>query len=102
MEFENGKIDVIEDDEKISYEIESMTVLLEEDRDDMPGILRCTDIFIESNAPGKINSEAQINLYNKFAAEEYNDADGSGSYRKEAQRDIHNATGIEMSRIEIR
>lgn len=91
-----------EDEEKdISYEIEQITATFGEDIHDVIGVVRCTGITIESDAPEDINTEAEEGLYNEFADIEYNDADGDGTYIKEAEKDISDSTGVDISKIVI-
>ena len=103
MEITDGKIVVFDDhkDEEPSYEIEQITAEFEEDIPNVSGVVRCTGITIESDAPSEINSEAETKLYNEFADIEYNDADGDGHYRKMARKAISERTGVDISRIEI-
>ena len=101
MEIVDGKIVVYDDDEELSYEIEQITAEFEEDMPDVIGVVRCTGITIESDAPTDINSEAENEIYNEFADIEYNDANGDGKYREKAKRAISNRTGVDMSQIEI-
>lgn len=102
MEIVGGKIIVYDDKyNELSYEIEQITAEFEEDMPDVIGVVRCTGITIESNAPSDINSEAENEIYNEFADVEYNDADGDGRYRKKAIKAISMRTGVDMSQIEI-
>ncbi|MCH5256754.1 MAG: hypothetical protein J1D87_05645 [Lachnospiraceae bacterium] len=104
MEIFDGKITINSDDDagkELTYIIEKITVEFEEDRPDIPGVVRCTGIIIDSNAPSNINSQAELELFNKFADVEYNSADGIGSYRKEAEKDVSMRTGVDISQIEI-
>ena len=103
MEIVDGKIVVFDDDEgeERSYEIEQITAEFEEDIPDVIGVVRCTGITIESDAPSDINSDAENEIYNEFADVEYNDADGDGQYRKIARKDISERTGVDKSLIDI-
>lgn len=103
MEIIDGKIVVFDDneDEESSYEIEQITAEFEEDIPDVSGVVRCTGITIESDAPSETNSEAETKLYNEFADIEYNDADGDGHFRKQARKAISERTGVDISRIGI-
>lgn len=103
MEIIDGKIVVYDEDEdkEYSYEIEQITAEFEEDIHDVIGVVRCTGITIESDAPSEINSEAEDELYNEFADIEYNDADGDGKYMKKSRKAISKRTGVDTSRIEI-
>jgi len=108
MEIVDGNIVVYDDNEgeERSYEIEQIVAEFEEDIPDVIGVVRCTGITIESDAPSEINSEAEDEeaeneLYNEFADVEYNDADGDGRYRKEAIKALSEETGVDISRIEI-
>lgn len=103
MDIFNGKIIELDDygNEKYSYLIEQITAEFGEDIRDVIGVVRCTGIIIDSNAPLEVNSEAEKELYNAFADVEYNDANGDGSYREEAREDISKRTGVDISQIEI-
>lgn len=103
MKIVNGYIVMYDnnEDEKYSYEIKQITAEFEEDIPNVIGVVRCTRITIESDAPLEINSKAEIELYNEFADVEYNDADSDGQYRKEARIDLSERTGVDISQIEI-
>lgn len=103
MEIVDGKIVEFDDykGEECSYVIKQITAEFEEDIPDVIGVVRCTGITIESNAPSEINSEAEAELCNEFADIEYNDADGDGRYKKKARNDISERTGVDISKIEI-
>ena len=103
MEIINGEIIEYDDDDNVknSYEIEQITAVFDEDISDVIGVVRCTQIIIESDAPSNINSEAENEIYNEFADVEYNDADGDGWYIKEAKEDLSKRTGVNISQIEI-
>lgn len=101
MEIIDGKIVVYNEVEECSYEINQITAEFEEDIHDVIGVVRCTGITIESDAPSEINSEAEDKLYNEFADIEYNNADGDGQYMKKAKRSISRQTGVDISQIEI-
>ncbi len=103
MKIFNGNIVANEDNEgeECSYEIESLKAEFEEDRSNVMGVVRCTGIIIESDAPLKINLEAEKDLYNEFASIEYNNADSDGQYREEAMEALRKRTGVDFSRIEI-
>ena len=102
MEISNGKIIAFDyHGNKKSYVIDQIRAEFEEDMPEVIGVLRCTGITIESNAPSDVNSEAEAELYNEFADIEYNDANGDGSYMDEAKEDISNSTGVAVSKIEI-
>lgn len=101
MEFMEGKIIDSNEEEENSYIIEHITAGFEEDRPEMTGVLRCTEIEICSDAPSELNSKAEEELYNAFADAEYNDAESDGVYREEARVDISKRTGVDISKIEI-
>lgn len=101
MEIVDGMIVGMDGSEEQSYEIEQITVSLEEDREDVIGILRCTGIEIESDAPAQLNSKAEAQLLNDLADAEYNDAAGDGSYVEAVKDDISERTGVDTSQIEI-
>lgn len=101
MDIINGMIVVHDGLEEQSYEIEQITVSIEEDRENVIGILRCTGIEIESKAPADLNTEAEAMLLNEFADVEYNDADGDGGYQEEIREDISERTGVDASQIDI-
>jgi len=103
MKIVDGNIVVYNNNEceECSYEIEQITAEFEEDIPDVIGVVRCTGISIESDAPSEINSEAENELYNEFADVEYNDADGNGQYRKEARIVLSERTGVDVAQIEI-
>lgn len=103
MEIVDGNIVVYDNNEgeEYSYKIEQITAEFEEDIPDVIGVVRCTGITIESDAPLEINSKAENELYNEFAGVEYNNADGDGQYRKEARRALSERTGVDVSQIEI-
>ena len=101
MEIMDGKIVVHDEDKEYLYEIGQITAEFEEDIPDVIGVVRCTGITIESEAPLEINSAAETKLYNEFADVEYNDADGDGSYRDDSRNDLSKRTGVDTSLIEI-
>lgn len=88
-----------ESNEELSYEIKQLTAVFEEDRPNMIGIVRCVKITIESDAPADINSAAENEFYNKFAAAEY--SDGNEEYKETAKKAISEQTGLDISQIEI-
>lgn len=106
-EFSNGKIIAIDYDadddynKEQEYEIEQITAEFEEDMPDVSGVLRCTGITIESNAPSDINYEAGTTLYNEIAECEFFDPDGDGRYISEAEKCISGNTGVDVSKIVI-
>lgn len=99
--FDGRIIDSADDVEEVAYEIEQITAIFEEDINDVVGVLRCTGIEIESDAPPELNAEAETMLYNEFADIEYNDANGDGSYMEEAKNNISKRTGVDSSQIEV-
>ena len=102
MDIFDGRIVVSADDfEEVAYGIEQITAIFEEDINDVIGVLRCSRIEIESDAPPELNAQAETVLYNEFADIEYNDANGDGSYIEEARSDISERTGLDSSQIEI-
>ena len=102
MDFIDGKIIEQDDfDKSCSFVIEQITAEFEEDMPNVEGIVRCTGITIESDAPSDINSDAETELYNEFADVEYNNADGDGNYVEQARKDISERTGVDVSRIDI-
>ena len=103
MEIYDGNIVVFLDDEdgEASYEIKKIIAEFEEDIHNVIGVVRCTGITIESDAPAEVNSEAEIELYSEFADVEYNDADGDGHYRDDAKKALSKRTGVDISRIEV-
>lgn len=101
MDIVDGRIIDSADVDELSYEIEQITASFEEDINDVIGVVRCTGIEIESEAPPELNAQAETMLYNEFADIEYNDADGCGSYMEEAINDISERTGVDSSQIEI-
>ena len=100
MEIRNGEI-VVYDDKECSYKIEKIVVEFEEDIHNVIGVVRCTRITIESNAPAEVNSKAEGKLCNEFADNEYNNAGGDGRYMGEARKAINERTGVDISRIVI-
>ena len=103
MRIYDGKIVETDDydGEETLYEIELITIEMAEDIPDVIGIVRCTGITIESNAPSEIKSDAELVLYNELADEEYNDANGDGMYESDVKQTISERTGVDISQIEI-
>ncbi|MBD5526727.1 MAG: hypothetical protein HDR04_20475 [Lachnospiraceae bacterium] len=103
VEILDGKILILDDcdGKKDSYEIEQITARFGEDIPDVLGVVRCTEINIDSSAPFEINRTAENKIYNEFADIEYNNADGDGSYREEARKDISERVGVDISQVEI-
>lgn len=103
MDIINGKIIIFDDctNEERSYEIEQITAEFEEDIPDVIGVVRCTGMTLESDAPSEINLAAEEELYKELADVEYNDADGEGRYRKNAAKAISKRTGVDLSRIKV-
>lgn len=101
MEIRNGNIVVYDESEEYSYGIKQITAEFGEDIHDAIGVVRCTGITIESDAPSEINAKAEDELYNEFADIEYNNADGEERYRREARQAISERSGVDISRIVI-
>lgn len=101
MDIFDGRIIDSSDVEELSYEIEQITASFEEDINGVIGVLRCTGIEIESEAPTELNAQAETMLYNEFADIEYDDANSDGSYMEQAKSDISKRTGVDSSQIEV-
>ncbi len=103
IEIGDGKILISDDSDgkEDSYEIEQITARFGEDIPDVLGIVRCTEINIDSSAPYEINLTAERRIYNEFAEIEYNNAFSDGSYREEARKDISERAGVDISQVEI-
>lgn len=100
MNIVNGNIIEPDDNgEERLYIIEGITAEFEEDRSDVSGYFRCTRIIIDSNAPSRINSKAEVKLCNEIFDDGY--FDDNGSFRKMAKKDISEKTGVNISKIEI-
>ena len=67
MDIFDGRIVVSADDfEEVAYGIEQITAIFEEDINDVIGVLRCSRIEIESDAPPELNAQAETMLYNEI------------------------------------
>ena len=95
--FENGKI--IVGDEK--YEIEHITAVFEEDIPNVLGVVRCTGVEVESDAPSEYNSNLGEWIYNKLADREFPDPDGEMEFEEDAKDIISDLTGVDTSQIRI-
>ena len=95
--FENGKI--IVGDEK--YEIEHITAIFEEDMPEVEGVVRCTGVEVESDAPSEYNSNLGEWIYNKLADREFPDPDGEMEFEEDAKDIISDLTGVDTSQIRI-
>lgn len=63
MDIFDGRIVVSADDfEEVAYGIEQITAIFEEDINDVIGVLRCSRIEIESDAPPELNAQAETML----------------------------------------
>ena len=95
--FENGKI--IVGDEK--YEIEHITAVFEEDIPNVLGVVRCTGVEVESDAPSEYNSNLGEWIYNKLADREFPDPDGEMEFEEDAKDIISDLAGVDTSQIRI-
>ena len=57
MDIVDGRIIDSADVDELSYEIEQITASFEEDINDVIGVVRCTGIEIESEAPPELNAK---------------------------------------------
>lgn len=103
INIEDGCIKVTDYDTETdkSYPIENITAEYGVDREAVLGVYRMTGLEIESTAESYINEEAKNIIWDKLCDREYNDADDSGRYRKEAKRDIAEFTGVKSDQIVI-
>lgn len=88
-------------DDSRAYKIDEITAEFDEDNPEVIGIVRCTAITIESDAPDELNREAELALLNQLADIEFYDADGDGTYRQEAAEEISQLTGVNIDQIDI-
>lgn len=85
-----------------NFHIESIKATYGVDREDTPGIYRMTNLELNSPADSNINEEAQRLIWNHLCDREYNNADDSGSYRKEAKQDIMQFIGVQANQVVIK
>ena len=94
VKFEEGKIIV-------EYEIDNILAVFEEDIPNVLGVVRCTGVEVESDAPSEYNSNLGEWIYNKLADREFPDPDGEMEFEEGAKDIISDLTGVDCSRIEI-
>ena len=92
--FEDGKIIV-------EYEIDNILAVFEEDIPNVLGVVRCTGVEVESDAPSEYNSNLGEWIYNKLADREFPDPDGEMEFEEDAKDAISDLTGVDTSQIRI-
>lgn len=92
--FEDGKIIV-------EYEIDDILAIFEEDIPNVLGVVRCTGVEVESDAPSEYNSNLGEWICNKLADQEFPDPDGEMEFEEDAKDIISDLTGVDTSQIRI-
>ena len=92
--FEDGKIIV-------EYEIDNILAVFEEDIQNVSGVVRCTSVEVNSDAPSAYNDELGEQIYDELADREFPDPDGEMDFEEDAKDAISDLTGVDTSQIRI-
>lgn len=85
----------------VSYEIFHINATYEEDRENVLGVCRMTGVEIEcdGDVPSHILSEAERQIHNHFADQEYFTEDSN--WNQQAKDDISDYTGVSSVNIDF-